>query len=273
MTEELATLDQTERKRLARDAETSGEILAQLATDPSEYVRWAVAANPSTPAETFAALQSAARAEAEQVLSGPAEAEDLINLARNPATPSDVLTRLSTDESIAVRGYIADNPKAPSSVLSAFAATAIDGPDAESEEQRLMRYLLSGNPGTPAHILDQLAHDRNPAMRERIASNAATPAEALDTLAQDGEHTVRWLVAQNTNTPAQALEDLAQSPDAAIREKVAENPNTPASALGYLLNDKNSSVHSSTEAKKPQQTTTRGTLRVARHDGSDGLGM
>src|SRR5689334_12304436 len=46
-----------------------------------------------------------------------------------------------------------------------------------------MRILIAGNPASPAHLLESLAHDQDTNVREKVAGNPNTPWPTLKNLA------------------------------------------------------------------------------------------
>ena len=122
---------------------------------------------------------------------------------------------------------------------------------------------VATNENTPAAILEILAKNRNPYVRQAVAENRNTPATALETLAKDNDPgvlnslvrnentpvsireelgtaenwSVRYAMAGNKNTPENVLEKLAKDEDRSIRFLVARNKNTPATALETLAKD------------------------------------
>jgi len=70
-------------------------------TDKSLYVRYGVAANPSTPVGLLTKLAT--------------DEDNYIRseVAANPSTPGELLTKLATDEHEFVRSAVARNPNAP----------------------------------------------------------------------------------------------------------------------------------------------------------------
>jgi hypothetical protein len=95
---ELQFVSRDDKLRLARDSQTSSEILEQLATDGDSNVRICVALHPNTPPEI---LEQLATDESSNVRRG---------VAKHPNTPPEVLEILATNESSNVRYYAVRNP-------------------------------------------------------------------------------------------------------------------------------------------------------------------
>jgi hypothetical protein len=71
-------------------------------------VRWEVAANPSTTADTLTTL------------SKDGDVNVRLGVAKNPSTPADALTTLSKDGNVDVRCGVAANPSTPADTLTAL---------------------------------------------------------------------------------------------------------------------------------------------------------
>ena len=86
-------------------------------------------------------------------------------------------------------------------------------------------------------VLEKLATDRTPDVRNAVARNAETPAAVLEKLATDRDLYVREAVAWNAGTPAAVLEKLATDRTSGVRYAVAWNAETPAAVLEKLATD------------------------------------
>lgn len=102
-----------------------------------------------------------------------------------------------------------------------------------------VRRIVAGNPNTPKQILERLAEDSTPAIRQRTAENPNTPVKILNELAHDEHGEVRLAVAENLSTPQDTLAYLASDEDMDIRYGVAENPHMPEDILVQLCEDEN----------------------------------
>jgi hypothetical protein len=94
-------------------------------------------------------------------------------VARNPHTPSDVLTELASHPDDTIRSAVARNPSTPAATLKRLYA---------EPENRLS---LSLNPGAPPALLRRLAHDRDHLVRRNLLFNAQVSLAILETLAHD----------------------------------------------------------------------------------------
>ena len=95
-------------------------------------------------------------------------------VAKNPHTPIEVLTLLAKDDVNLVRALVATNPSTPSDVLEKFFS-----------DEKIVRDGLSGNPATPAKLLNILADDSDKMVRLRLAENSAANDSILKKLAAD----------------------------------------------------------------------------------------
>jgi hypothetical protein len=126
--------------------------------------------------------------------------EDRLMLAASATASSDVLRRLATDKSPAVRSSVAGNLSTPRFVLRALATS------------RLVRTrsAVAGNPSTEVGVLDALARDESAKVRGRVAGNPAAAVETLTTLAADAELEVRTAVHRNPSASYE-IRELAAS--------------------------------------------------------------
>ncbi len=102
-----------------------------------------------------------------------------------------------------------------------------------------VRYIVAGNPNTPAEILCRLAHDPLYSVRRRVAENPRTPVLTLVDLARDENVDVRLAVAENRNAPEHVLAELAVDEDVDVRYGLAENSCQPEEILKTLAEDEN----------------------------------
>lgn len=111
--------------------------------------------------------------------SNPADMGARWAVAKNPHTPVDVLTKLSTDEVNLVRALVATNPSTPAKILEGFFS-----------DEKIVRDGLSGNPATPIKLLKILADDADKMVRMRLAENTNAPLDILKTLTNDSDANV-----------------------------------------------------------------------------------
>ena len=183
-----------------------------------------------------------------------------INVARNIATPADVLALMAEDEDQEVQLYVAANPNTPLENILDFA----------SIEQ--FKEAVAKNESAPDQILAELSLNEKTAVRGNVAGNPKTSLETLKVLLNDNEEYVRAcvienpnatqlikvdsikliqfevrleMIARNKNTPAEILEYLSKNESVEVRKKVACNPSTSVHVIEYLSDDSASEVRRS----------------------------
>jgi uncharacterized protein (DUF2336 family)/transcriptional regulator with XRE-family HTH domain len=196
------------------------ETLATLAGDKNEWVRRAVAKNTATPPDMLTKL------------AGDKDEVTRIYVAKNTSTPPDVLTKLAGDKYEEVRYYVAKNTATPPDMLTKLAG----------DKDEVTRIFVAENTATPPAVLKKLADDKDEQVRRYVAENTATPPAVLKKLADDEDRDVRRAVAENTSTPPDVLTKLAGDKDVVVRRYVAENKSTPPAVLTKLAGDKYNDV-------------------------------
>ena len=233
----------------ASDPNTPADALAQLANDPDDWVRRAVAANPNTPLDALA------------LLANDPDPDVRGEVAENPNTPADALALLANDPDPDVRGEVAENPNTPADALAQLA----------SDPDDWVRRKVAENPNTAADAFAQLASDPNPDVRGEVAENPNTPpdlvfvlgvsqcpellfdrfqyltSEALIRIGEEyfGGNTVpsmALLLALHPLTPSSIIQQLAESVDVDVRVAVASSPNTSEDILNTLTRDNHPDV-------------------------------
>ncbi len=133
--------------RLLTNPGTPPEMLRSFAVHPTDAVRIAVASNPRTPVDVLVSLRAAGVGQP-------------INraLAMNPSTPVDLLRDMRA-KGEAGDVSLASNPSLPVDLME----------DAHRRGDELVRLNLARNPATPKRLLDTLAQDESPAVREAAA--------------------------------------------------------------------------------------------------------
>lgn len=148
----------------------------------------------------------------------------LFNAARNPNTPVSILEQIAKHPDEMVRRVLTDNPDLPLSI----SLELIRDPSV------LVRSALAHKRykrQTPVQVLELLANDESPRVKELVAGNSDTPLKILVKLANDSNREVKAKVAGNLNTPTAVLERLG------LEEGIfnARNPNTPGSVLAKAV--------------------------------------
>ena len=126
---EILNSDYDVRISVARNPNTSADVLTELAKDSDYIVRRNAAGNPNTPADVLTELAK------------DSDYDVRISVARNPNTPADVLTELAKDSYWCVRSYAAGNPNTSADVLTELAK------DSDCDVRR----NAAGNPNTPGY--------------------------------------------------------------------------------------------------------------------------
>ncbi len=131
---------------IARDPATPAAVLALLADNEAETVRFLVAGNEST---SLAALERLADDTSDAVRE---------EVARHPHVSSALLEKLATDPYEEVRFEVVAHPNAPAAALAMLAKSA----------SPKMRAQVARHPNTPTDVLSILAQDAD----EHVASSA-----------------------------------------------------------------------------------------------------
>lgn len=220
----IAELDKIKNKCAVAKDSINKTILAELAKDQNENVRFFVAKNPNTPLEVLAEL-----------------AKDQLNdvrreVAKNPNTSAEILSDLAKDQDGGIRYYAADNRHIPPEVLAELA----------KDQHVSVRRCVAGNSTSP-ETLSKLAQDQDKDVRFYVAMNRHTSSQVLSDLAKDQEYRVRRCVAENWHTPPEVLTELAKDQNEDVRLGVAKNPNTLSNILSSLTKDLYSPVRDRAE--------------------------
>lgn len=159
------------RVMIARNLQTSLDVLLQLAEDDSAFVRYAVSRNPKTPHDI--AVQACNPDYFQQLLQAGATGNNQRQLERlsashsvklrmavanNPNTPRRVMEVLLVDCCYQVRRELARNQKAPESILKVLA----------DDLWSCVRVSVAANPKTSREIKIKLCQDTHPRV-QRVA--------------------------------------------------------------------------------------------------------
>ena len=207
----------------ARRRDTSPDVLTQLSTDSSHYVRQGVAENPNTPGHVLAVLIDD---------DGPYVRP---GLARNPSTPAPTLVELAGDSDWSIRKAVASNPNTPSRVLITLS----------TDEDWNVRNGAASNPKTPSKTLVTLAADAQDYVRQTVAENSCTPIRVLSVLASDTSWIIRSVVASSPRASVDVLTTFATGESDWIRATALANPALPVALLGELAANANESIRKS----------------------------
>lgn len=250
----------------ARDTLSSIATLNELAGDPSDEVRLAVAANPSTPPEGLLGL---ARDTNPQVR---------LAVAKNPMASEEVLDVIAADRDSQIRLATFMRPdlsEASRNVIATMADEAFLSRASryfgELPTEKLVELVLQAKTGgaqwiansdvepkiraaalsrsdvevptsvlvvqEDPDILAALAGRREENLRRQVAFSRNAAPETLQLLASDPAESVRRAVAENINISTETIELLASDQDRNVRRRIAQHPNTSRAVLQQLAND------------------------------------
>ncbi len=108
-----------------------------------------------------------------------------------------------------------------------------------------VRCAVAINPATPVPVLEKLALDQNPHVRQKVTANGSTPVELLDKLSKDHDSKVRRSIVWNPLAPLFVLWRLAEDPDEWVRLALADYRSTPVEILDKLSTDQHKEVRRS----------------------------
>lgn len=190
-----------ERRSLALNVRTTGEILTALARDDDPAVRRAAATNPATPAGALVLLCF--------------DADTLVRraVAVRDDLPLKVVDWLAEDGDVWVRSGLARNRACPRIWLDRLAR------DREADVRR----SVTRHPACPAPLLTLLAGDEVAWVRAGVALRDELPGAVLHRLIQDTDIDVLAGVARHRGTPQATLSRLAEHVSPDVRRAVILN--------------------------------------------------
>jgi len=136
---------------LASNPSIPASMIARLAANRDEEVRWGVAYNPNAPVETLLRLRT------------PGKYSTMNEyLARNPRIPTEVLLQMyrNTESN---RSAFAMNPNCPADLMREIAELGTD----------MDRSWLAANPNLPTDLIARLARDPSENVQRFLAQNRA----------------------------------------------------------------------------------------------------
>jgi hypothetical protein len=277
-----------EEQQLRAKRTHNPRILMRLADDEDPGVRFRVAFNPYTPAETLL------------FLSGDPNPTVRWGVARNDRFLFEIDTSFVADldqagnlvelsRSFGRHGITlgqdgeltADIPGRQWSLKDGFHSFEIkrrrlglfvyseqipgDAREALSKDySEVVRVGLVSNPNMTQDIMRNLHEDVSPTVRKYVAANENTDETTLEIMAKDPEHSVRLSVSGNASTPLHVLERLAVDKDDAIRIDVCKNASaSPALLLGMIFDN---SIEVRTAAGAHIAMPPPGLIKLARDD-------
>ena len=200
---------------LIRNASLSPEHLGRL--DLGEYwTRELLACRDDLPAETYEALAAYDRMPR--------------ILASKTHTPLSLLRRLAETGNCALE--LAKNPATPSDVLTTLVT---------ARETRFCAAQVAEHPHA-GHLVGRLADHRNSDVRAAVAARTDTPASVVADLSADRSPKVRSAAASNPHLPAAAKAKLLRSNSTGILVGLLANPTVSDNEYDSLLRRGNTGV-------------------------------
>lgn len=223
------------RAEVAANPQAPADLLDLLSSDSAAMVRRSVAANPTTPVSTMERLS-----EDSDVSTDINQPSVRFQLAKNPATPGHVLSRIAHSDhsdlprqkADGLRIAIAYHSNATAVTLEHLATVPADGYQYVSVD---VQQAVASNPNTPRALLARWEHGHG-YVTAQVAKNPSTPSDVLSRLAFDTTQSnhVPSLVAANPSTPSDVVTMLAASDDPWIVARAAKNRQVPSVVLAAL---------------------------------------
>ncbi|HQF95112.1 MAG TPA: hypothetical protein PLS46_13185 [Microthrixaceae bacterium] len=216
---------QPDRRRIARAPWADADTLVGLLDDPDGHTRIGALANPNTPRSArLAALARFGLDETNDIeAAGPSSHEQAWMMAHADATDParQRFAVVSADSAIAHR--LADNP-----ALDRVVAAVLAGSPDWTVRQRL------ATAGAPVDLLETMAIDEHPRVRQAVANRADAPAAALALLLNDPDARVRMSVARRPELDPHSVMQLARDPDRGVARLIARRGDLPPEAIAAL---------------------------------------
>lgn len=137
----------------------------------------------------------------------------LIQIAINPRTSVELLSKLARSDHWPLREAVGKNPQAPHDVFMLLARDASDS----------VRHVVASNPCTSEDILNMLARDTDYHIRKCVAENRGAPIQLLRRLAKDRSCQVRGALAINPNIDDDIRRALLNDRDERVRYNMQRN--------------------------------------------------
>jgi len=187
-----------------RDAPRAAWELAIAPKEPEvlqEFSR-----NSSAPADLLTTIS------AETILSDP------VGLASNPATPVEILNRLSKAQPDVYAGLSENERKRKRSILQSKQLSSND---------KQVLWSISRNPSAPAEAVERalrtLATCTSADLRDTAAGDPRLPLDLIERLSKDPSIQVRIILSMNKSVPLPILENLARDPYQMVGERARDN--------------------------------------------------
>jgi len=199
-------------------------------------------------------LTNTSRTQQELMLASKTEDSYILkSIAENPNCPSDVLSKLSFNDSAYVRHATARNPHLHTDDLDRLgnetdfdiSSAALKNPNLSLDSlkdnlrsnDKSIRYKSYQNPHVSIEQMIQAIDGNDFNVICSIASNTSVPAYLLAKLSKSVCARVRGNVASNTSTPPEVLFCLASEKCSTISKSVINNPSSPVEALERIAKD------------------------------------
>jgi hypothetical protein len=174
--------------------------LSALTKDESFHTRMDALWNENTPEDD----------RTDEIKANASEWQILERLAREPRTKSEILSRLSEDESGEVRAAVGENPSTPQDILRKLAKST----------DVWVRKRAALNRNMPPDELLRLWGDGDEATFSSLASNPATPPDVLDALSGHSDWMIRRHVQFNRSTSLETLQRILATCEPYSRRKI-----------------------------------------------------
>ncbi|GAA1355111.1 PE-PGRS family protein [Streptomyces beijiangensis] len=261
--------DPTQRHHLARNPHLGPDLLAVLARDEDDSVRFAVSTRPglteeqrarvrinADPGIHYSALDwvTALHDDPEEMRRLAASSHFLVrrSVARAERLPPDVVELLARDEDRVVQLFLAEScDDAPADMLMRvwqWWTGSLSAPDrphshpnfprtnllgyADDPSPRIRRLALDDPESTP-DLVDRLSRDPEQEVRYRAARDPRLSTASAVRLLDDSDSSIRWAAAQHLRLPARTLVRLLRDTDTA--QDAARNPALPEAVMRRLL--------------------------------------
>ncbi|MEU7576415.1 PE-PGRS family protein [Streptomyces sp. NPDC041068] len=237
----------TQRRSLAGNPHLDPDLVALLAEDPEEDVRFEVSTRPDLTEEQRADIDIdfdpgvhrhaldwvvALHEEPDAMRRLAASSHPLVrrSVARARRLPPDAVERLARDEDRVVQLFLAEScDDAPADMLLRvwqWWTGSLSTPDRPRS-----------HPNFPRHNLLRYADDANPRMRRLALDDPESTADLVERLSRDGDKEVRYRAATDPRlTPASAVR-LLDDPNGGVRYAASRHPRLPARVLVRMLRD------------------------------------